>query len=151
MARSRHSPRLPKILPGAISALLFLTLLTPREAPVPLVAGQPSGAGALGDFEAQGDVGQTLPGSASYDSGRGIYLITGGGANMWEGTDAFHYVWQRAHGDFSLTANVQLVGSGGGRRGSPQVRMGDSAKPGLRFALRFRHAARRRPCGAAIP
>jgi TolB protein len=69
-------------------------------------------AGAVGDFESQTDIGQTLPGSALYDAQRGIYLVTGGGANMWENTDAFHYVWMRARGELILTANVQLVGEG---------------------------------------
>ena len=67
---------------------------------------------SLGGFEAQTDVGATLPGSAVYLPARGIYVVTGGGENMWGGTDAFHYVWRRGSGDFIVTANVQLIGTG---------------------------------------
>ncbi|MBZ5545776.1 MAG: hypothetical protein LAO07_19210 [Acidobacteriia bacterium] len=68
---------------------------------------------SLGEFEAQTDVGKTRPGSATYDAARKEYRITGGGENMWESTDAFHYVWRRASGDLTLTADVRLVGTGG--------------------------------------
>jgi TolB protein len=67
----------------------------------------------LGDFEAQTDVGDALPGSADYMAARGLYVVSGGGENMWDGKDAFHYLWRRASGDFILTANVQLIGTGG--------------------------------------
>ena len=102
---------LPKVLTAAMFmlALATLVLFTSRST----VRAQMAKSGAIGDFEAQTDVGDTLPGSAIYDATRGIYLVTGGGANMWEGTDAFHYVWLKAHGDFILTTNVQLVGEGG--------------------------------------
>ncbi len=67
----------------------------------------------FGEFEAQTDVGQTLPGSAQFDLATREYRIAGGGENMWESTDAFHYVWRRASGDMALTADVELVGAGG--------------------------------------
>jgi TolB protein len=77
-------------------------------------SGSPGQASALGEFEAQSDVGETpRAGSAEFDPARQEYRITGGGANMWASTDAFHYVWRRVSGDLTLTADVRLVGSGG--------------------------------------
>jgi len=70
-------------------------------------------AAPIGEFEAESDVGVTpRRGSAEFDTARGEYRITGGGANMWESTDAFHFVWRRMSGDVSLFANVQLLGQG---------------------------------------
>ena len=67
----------------------------------------------VGEFEAQTDVGETRPGSGEFNPLTLEYRITGGGENMWESTDAFHYVWRRASGDMVLTADVELVGTGG--------------------------------------
>ena len=61
-----------------------------------------------GDFEGESDVGGPLhAGSATYDPSRSEYRITGGGANIWTQTDAFHFLWRRASGDLTLTANVR--------------------------------------------
>jgi TolB protein len=68
----------------------------------------------LGEFTAQTDVGVTpRKGSAEYDSVRKEYRVRGGGANMWDRTDAFHYVWRRASGDMTLTADVRIIGDEG--------------------------------------
>jgi len=69
---------------------------------------------SLGEFEGETDVGGPLrAGSATFDASRGEYRITGGGANMWNQTDAFHFLWQRAAGDLTLTANVSFPHPGG--------------------------------------
>ncbi|HUJ44932.1 MAG TPA: biopolymer transporter TolR [Opitutaceae bacterium] len=79
------------------------------------MVGQPApGQSALGSFENQGDVGAVLlAGSVEYDAPHGSYLVTGGGENMWFGTDAFHFVWKRISGDVSLAADVRWIGTGG--------------------------------------
>ena len=70
-------------------------------------------AAPIGEFEAESDVGVTpRKGSAEFDAARGEYRITGGGANMWNTTDAFHFLWRRASGDLDLTTDVQLQGTG---------------------------------------
>lgn len=67
----------------------------------------------LGVFEGQADVGDNpRPGSAAYDTTTHEYRITGGGANLWGTTDAFHFVWKRLTGNFSITADVRFVGAG---------------------------------------
>jgi len=82
----------------------------------------------LGIFESQQDVGvNPMAGSATYDGAplvifargpnvwrgsAGEYRVTGGGANIWAAADAFHFVFSRVSGDFTLTADVQFVGTG---------------------------------------
>jgi hypothetical protein len=68
----------------------------------------------IGLFEASSDVGAPSTigaGSASYDSGRRVYTITGGGVNMWARVDGFHFLWKKTSGDVSLTADFEFVGT----------------------------------------
>jgi hypothetical protein len=67
---------------------------------------------SLGIFTNEGSVGQTPPGcKAQYDAAKGEYHITGGGANMWGASDAFYFVWKKASGDVTLSADIQWVGT----------------------------------------
>ena len=66
----------------------------------------------LGMFTNEGSVGSTPPGcKASYDAAKREYTITGGGANMWAAVDAFYFVWKKASGDLTLTADIRWVGT----------------------------------------
>jgi catechol 2,3-dioxygenase-like lactoylglutathione lyase family enzyme len=68
--------------------------------------------GAVGIFTNQGPVGDATPGGkAEFDAVKQEYRITGGGANVWETTDAFYFIWSRLAGDISLTADVTWVGT----------------------------------------
>ncbi len=72
-----------------------------------------TGNSTLGIFEAQQDVGvNPMAGAATFDAATGEYRITGGGANIWAGTDAFHFVWKHVKGDFDFTADVRFLGAG---------------------------------------
>jgi len=63
--------------------------------------------GAIGQFEAQTDVGGPLaPGSASYDAAGKTYTINSAGYNIWYQRDEFHYLWKKMSGDVSLAASV---------------------------------------------
>jgi TolB protein len=67
----------------------------------------------LGIFSDAGSVGQTPAGcKVGYHADRGEYRITGGGANVWDKTDAFYFVWKKISGDVTLTADVSWVGAG---------------------------------------
>ena len=67
-----------------------------------------------GLFEDHRDIGSVkMPGSVEYDEAGRTYTVSGGGENMWATTDAFHFVWRRINGDFSLAADIQIMGSGG--------------------------------------
>ncbi|MFZ0303139.1 MAG: hypothetical protein WAL75_10650 [Terracidiphilus sp.] len=93
-------------LPGKIAFLIFSVLVS--------AAGLHPQGPTLGIFEGQHDVGTILhPGSAVYDASTGTYTLTGSGDNIWWAEDDFHYVWKKVSGDFSLSADIALVGTGG--------------------------------------
>jgi dipeptidyl aminopeptidase/acylaminoacyl peptidase len=75
----------------------------------------PAANGAqLGIFQDPGDIGTVLhPGAAKFDAATGSYTISGSGENMWFGKDDFHFVWTKASGDVSLTADIAFVGTTG--------------------------------------
>jgi len=96
---------LRRIIPTSALFVLSFGLVSAAPAQPP--------ATPLGIFEAHSDVGTTpKPGAASYDPATAEYRVIGGGANMWAGVDAFHFVWKKVNGDFDLSALVNLVGSG---------------------------------------
>lgn len=65
----------------------------------------------LGLFESSEDIGDTgVAGSASFNGS--AYTVTGSGYNMWFARDAFHFVWKKAYGDVSLSADVAFSGKG---------------------------------------
>jgi hypothetical protein len=71
-------------------------------------------ASELGTFESATDVGNpALKGSTAFDSGRGEYRITGGGANIWAKSDEFHFLWRKLSGNVTMTATMRFVGTGG--------------------------------------
>jgi catechol 2,3-dioxygenase-like lactoylglutathione lyase family enzyme len=68
--------------------------------------------GQVGIFTNQGPVGDATPGSrVEFDPVKQEYRITGGGANVWDTTDAFYFIWSRMAGDLSLTADVAWIGA----------------------------------------
>src|SRR3954465_13661064 len=78
-----------------------------KQVPPPLDFHRPSlpAGGAIGQFEAQTDIGGPLaPGSASYAAG--TYTINSAGYNIWYQRDEFHYLWKKLSGDFSLAGTV---------------------------------------------
>jgi Tol biopolymer transport system component len=86
-----------------IPALILFAVTTAAPAQQPPV----------GIFETHADIGTTpKPGSATYDPTSSEYRVTGGGANMWAGVDAFHFVWKKVDGDFDLSAAVTFLGTG---------------------------------------
>ena len=72
--------------------------------------------GSLGLFDHAEDVGAVLHrGSTHFDAAAQRYTITGSGENMWFGKDEFQFVWKKASGDLSLSADIHFVGSGGNK------------------------------------
>ena len=68
----------------------------------------------LGIFSHQRDIGNVARhGLVDFNPATGEYLIAGGGENMWFTNDAFHFVWKKMSGDFTLTADVKFIGTGG--------------------------------------
>jgi TolB protein len=67
----------------------------------------------VGIFEHHQDIGNPkLKGSAVYNKEDQTYTLTGAGANMWEGSDQFHFAWKKIKGDFMIRATVQFIGKG---------------------------------------
>ncbi len=88
----------------SLSTIVFLCLVT-------ISAYGQSKTVPLGIFTGQTDIGPSAhPGSVEYDAARQTYLITGGGANMWFTNDAFHFLWKKVSGDFTLAADISFVG-----------------------------------------
>jgi TolB protein len=89
----------------------------------------------LGIFTNEGSVGQTPPGGkAQYDAAKGEYRITGGGANMWGAVDAFYFVWKKASGDVSLSADIQWVGTSAAEHRKAVLIVRQSLDPGSPYA-----------------
>src|SRR6266576_3010737 len=69
---------------------------------------------SLGIFENHSDVGTVLhPGSATFDSSKQTYTLTGSGENMWATQDAFQFAWKKVSGDVELTASISFDNSSG--------------------------------------
>jgi len=94
-----------------------------------------AGSTDLGIFSHQRDIGNVArPGSVNFDPAKGEYRIAGGGGNMWATTDAFHFVWTRMSGDFTLTADVKFIGAGGNPHRKACLLVRESLKPGSVYA-----------------
>jgi TolB protein len=67
----------------------------------------PAETESVGIFQSQSDVGSVSPsGTAAYDSRIDAYALTAAGANTWYHVDGFHYLWKKASGDWTLSADV---------------------------------------------
>ncbi len=94
----------------------------------------------LGIFTNEGSVGQTPPGvKTQFDAAKGEYRITGGGANMWGSADAFYFVWKKASGDATLTADIQWVGTSQAEHRKAVLIMRQSLEPGSVYADAVSH------------
>ena len=94
----------------------------------------------LGIFTNEGSVGETPPGvNAQYDPAKAEYRITGGGANVWNAVDAFYYVWKKAAGDITLTADVQWIGTSSMEHRKAILMVRQSLDPGSAYADAVSH------------
>lgn len=67
----------------------------------------------IGEFEASADVGKVeQAGSAQFDKAAGQYTVKGSGENLWKMVDAFHFLYRKASGDLTLSADIAFVGEG---------------------------------------
>ena len=93
----------------------------------------------LGLFTHAQDVGVVLhPGVTKYDPAAATYTITGSGENMWFGKDQFQFVWKKASGDLSLSADIHFLGDKGNnhRKAVLMIRQSlDTGSPSVDVAL----------------
>jgi TolB protein len=122
--------RINPMLPGQRNLVAFCIAIIVIGTSVGLAQSK-----ALGIFTNQGSVGQTPPGcTAHYDSTNGEYRITGGGENVWGVADAFYFVWKKASGDMTLTADLQWVGSSSAQHRKALLMIRQSLDPGSAYA-----------------
>jgi TolB protein len=59
------------------------------------------------------DIGNPkMKGSSTFNEADQSYTLKGGGANIWNNRDEFHYAYTMLKGDFMLTANIKLQNVG---------------------------------------
>jgi len=57
-----------------------------------------------------GDIGATgAAGSSTYNSGTGIFTVTGAGADVWGTADALQYAYKQMSGNFTIVARVTTM------------------------------------------
>jgi len=96
--------------------------------------------GPVGIFASQGTVGDATPGSkAEFDPVKLEYRITGGGANVWDTTDAFYFIWSRMSGDLSLTADVTWQGTSPTEHRKAMLMVRDGIASGAAYADAVSH------------
>ncbi|GGB11362.1 TolB family protein [Puia dinghuensis] len=76
----------------------------------------------VGIFDDHLDIGNPkMPGDATYDTASQVYMIKGGGANIWFNRDEFHFVYKKIKGDFILTADFEFTGDTAGAVGHRKI------------------------------
>lgn len=94
----------------------------------------------LGIFSDEGSIGKTPDGcKVQYDAAKGEYRITGGGANVWDTSDAFYFVWKKASGDLTLTADVEWVGTSSTAHRKAMLMVRGGLDPGSAYADAVSH------------
>lgn len=67
-----------------------------------------------GIFQNHADIGTVLhAGTATFDSAKQTYTLTGSGENMWAAQDAFQFAWKKVSGDAELSADVSFPNTAG--------------------------------------
>src|ERR1700712_4338620 len=67
---------------------------------------------SVGMFDAHADVGTNVkPGSATFLTETGQYIVSGAGYNVWLDHDEFQYVYKKMKGDFILTTRAEFLGT----------------------------------------
>jgi hypothetical protein len=79
--------------------------------PAALAAADAHSAGSIGVFTDRTDIGPVgRPGTVEYDAVWRTYTVTGSGVDMWDRSDIMSFVWKRASGDLSISADILLAG-----------------------------------------
>lgn len=97
-------------------------------------------ANELEIFTNEGSIGQTPPGGkVVFDRTKGEYRVTGGGANIWGTTDALYFVWKKASGDLTLTADVEWIGTSSTAHRKAVLMVRQNLDPGSAYADAVSH------------
>jgi len=91
--------------------------------------------GQSGIFEKGSDVGKPRKaGSFEYSPANKSYTVTGGGENMWLGSDEFQFVWKKAAGNLSIAADIRWIGTGGNPHRKACLLLRQSLEAGAPYA-----------------
>jgi TolB protein len=91
-------------------------------------------AAELGQFEGHTDIGKTAQaGSVEFNAERGVYTVSGSGDDMWGTADAFQFLYKRASGDVSITADIRWPTEGGHKNRKACFILRQSLEPGSAY------------------
>lgn len=103
----------------SVSTMTGLRCHLPGYIPVLFIMGATlftgcGGQNVLGDFEGWTAIGEPQSdGNIQFDARSGEYRVTGGGSNIWDEADSFHFAWRQMVGDLALEADVTWEDTGG--------------------------------------
>lgn len=107
--KARVSLRPAAAAPAAIAE----TDSPPKSRPTPAAVARPP-AGKLPEGWTSLDIGNPeLAGHSGYDAASGTFSVTGGGADIWAGSDQFQFLCRDAVGDARLIARLADIGDSG--------------------------------------
>ena len=86
-----------------------------------------------GIFSNHTSVGEA-DGSLDFDPSKGVYKITGKGANIWDKSDAFHFAWKQVSGDIVISADNAFIGAGKNAHRKMVLMIRQSLEPGSAYA-----------------
>ena len=97
--------------------------------------------GAVGIFVKSQDIGKCeMHGVAKFDEKSKTYTVSGGGANMWAATDAFHFAYKEMSGDVSIAADLKVLGSHGDPHRKACLLIRQNLEPGSPYVDAVLHA-----------
>ncbi len=121
--------------------ILLLTMLTCALASSVAMKVSSAQDGAVGIFAKSQDIGQCeMLGIAKYDEKTKTYTVSGGGANMWAATDAFHFAYKEMSGDISIAADLKILGSHGDPHRKACLLIRQNLEPGSAYVDAVLHA-----------
>ena len=100
MTSSKSSSKSSRLIATVCSALALGSVI--------VATSQPTQPGRYGLFSGQSDIGIGFPGATVFDPYTRVFKITGGGADLWGTTDAFHLAWVKLQGDAAISADVEF-------------------------------------------
>jgi len=98
----------------------------------------------VGIWDGTADVGEPCVAGSTVDNPDGSYTITGGGTDIWQAGDQFHYAYRLATGDFNMTVRIPLDDrqwAAGSRWGRAGIMARQNADPRSSYVMIMTHGA----------
>lgn len=91
-----------RVFRNCFASALLLAALSP-------LCAQVQTNGPVGIFQGSTDIGEVKPGDTVFNKDAGTYTLKGGGADLWDNADQFHFAWTMLSGDATLSATVAFA------------------------------------------